>query len=83
MKKTHIKIDSHLKRAGFGKVATTEMATYWIIPITGRMLCLTDNQVLTDRINQLGGLSLPSDCTIVDIVHQLSADEHILIENLI
>ena len=83
MKKTHFKIDSQIERAGFVKISNFSDCQYWIIPGTGRILCLTDKQTISNRITQLGGLSVPLTCSIIDIIHGLTADEHGLIENLI
>jgi hypothetical protein len=76
-------IDQIVLNAGFQKLTKTELAEYWIIPISGRLLAFTDDKVIADMVTDKGGVALPKSAEIIDIVHSLNWQEHDTINKLL
>lgn len=76
-------IGQKLIRSKFLHLTDTKDASYWMIPVTGRLLCFSKNYDIWEAITSKGGICLKMDAELIDVVHSLNSDEHHLVNNLI
>lgn len=77
-----------LKKTGFRHIADVKTESYWITPISGRILIITDSPIYEplDERFRFGGIRIPSggsSFVISNLIAKFDPSEHQLIDSIL